>query len=79
MKVRVITYDTYEKWYEEQWAKGNGKGISELTDSDFMKLYKREDSDWCFDSLEEFVEEFNQDGAYAPTPSHHIIRFFPNE
>lgn len=79
MKVRVISYDAYEKWYEEKMIEGKGKGLSELTNKDFMEIYKREGADWEFNSLEGFAREFNDDGAYAPTPASHIIRFFPKE
>ena len=81
MKVRVITYDAYEEWYEEKFREGEGTGITQLTDKDFMEIYNRfnDDADWEFDSLEQFANEFNEDGAFAPMPSEHIIRFFPNE
>lgn len=79
MKIRVISYSTYEEWYEEQMIEGKQKNLSQLTDADFMHLYNQEDRDWEFDSIKEFVDEFNADGPYAPTPSNHIIRFFENE
>ena len=44
-----------------------------------MNMYKDSGSDWEFNSLKEFENEFNADGNYAPMPSEHIIRFFPNE
>ena len=79
MKVRVISYDSYEEWYEEKFREGEGKPISELTDKEFMDIYKRKGWRWEFDSLKDFADEFNSDGAYAPTPYSHIIRFFPDE
>lgn len=79
MKIRVINYDTYEKWHEEQMVEGKGKDISDLTDDDFMLLYQRDKAHWSFDSLKEFADEFNSDGPFAPTPEHHVIRFFENE
>lgn len=79
MKVRVISYDSYEDWYEEKFREGEGKPLSELTDEEFMEIYQRGGADWEFNSLKEFADEFNADGPYAPTPSSHIIRFFPNE
>lgn len=79
MKIRVISYNAYEDWYEEKFREGDGKPISELTDKEFMEIYNDEGRDWEFDSLQAFADEFNDDGAYAPTPSNHIIRFFPNE
>lgn len=79
MKIRVISYDAYADWYEEQMVEGKGKGLSELTDDDFMAIYKRSGNKWEFNSLKEFADEFNADGAYAPTPTSHIIHFFPNE
>lgn len=78
MKVRVISYDSYEDWYEEKFKEGNGKDISELTDEEFMEIYNGAGEKWEF-SLEGFAREFNIDGPYAPTPSYHIIHFFPNE
>ncbi len=83
MKIRVINYTAYEEWYEEKFREGNielvGKPLSELTDKEFMEIYKQSGTDWEFNSLKEFADEFNTDGAYAPTPSNHIIHFFPNE
>ena len=79
MKVRVISYDSYEDWYEEKFREGEGKPLSELTDEEFMEIYQRSGTDWEFNSLKEFADEFNSDGAYAPTPSSHVIHFFPNE
>ena len=79
MKVRVISYDSYEDWYEEKFREGEGKPLSELTDEEFMEIYRRSGADWEFNSLKEFADEFNSDGPYAPTPSGHIIHFFPNE
>lgn len=79
MKVRVISYDSYENWYEEKFREGKGKPLSELTDEEFMEIYRRSGADWEFNSLKEFADEFNADGPYAPTPSGHVIHFFPNE
>ena len=39
MKIRVISYDSYEDWYEEKFREGDGKPISELTDKEFMEIY----------------------------------------
>lgn len=76
MKVRVISYDDYAEWVEEN----KGKGITKLTDVDFMDIYtKYSDDSWEFNSLQEFADEFNTDGAYAPVPSDNLIRFFTNE
>ena len=81
MKVRVIKYSDYEEWYEEKFGEERGKIPTQLTDAEFMEIYNRfnDDCDWEFNSLQEFADEFNTDGAYAPMPSDHIIRFFPNE
>ena len=79
MKVRVISYDSYEDWYEEKFREGEGKPLSELTDDEFMEIYQRSNTGWEFSSLKEFQDEFNNDGADAPTPNYHVIHFFPNE
>lgn len=79
MKIRVVSYNAYEEWHEEKMAEGKGKGLSELTDKDFMEIYKKNGTDWEFDSFRAFADEFNSDGPFAPTPYAHIIRFFPNE
>jgi hypothetical protein len=79
MVIRVVNYSTYEEWYEEKFGEGEGKSLTQLTDKDFMELYNREETFWAFDNLKDFCDEFNTDGPYAPTPSSHIIRFFPNE
>lgn len=76
MKVRVITFSGFEEFCDRN---GLEIGIHELTDEQFMEIYNEEGADWEFDSLEGFACEFNADGAYAPTPANHIIRFFPNE
>ena len=78
MKIRVVNFDTYEECCEENLI-AEGKSLSELTDEEFMAIYKRSGNKWEFNSLKEFADEFNADGAYAPTPSSHIIHFFPNE
>ena len=75
MVIRVINYSTYEEWYEEKFV----KSLTQLTDKEFMDIYNREGNDWEFSSIKDFCDEFNTDGPYAPTPSSHIIRFFPNE
>lgn len=72
MKIRVIDFDDWFDYINEH-------DIQEITDEDFMEVYNSTDTDWEFDSLEEFAREFNEDGAYAPAPTSHIIRFFPNE
>ena len=76
MVIRVVSYTAYEEWYEEKFVEGEGKGITQLTDKDFMEIYRRENNDWEFNSITDFCDEFNTDGPYAPTPSSHIIRFF---
>lgn len=79
MVIRVISYTAYEVWYEEKLVEGEEKSLTQLTDKDFMEIYNREDADWEFSNIKDFCDEFNTDGPYAPTPSSHIIRFFPNE
>ena len=76
MKVRVISYDTWEEFCEKNNLE---MGVCQITDEQFMAMYESEGADWEFDSLQEFADEFNTDGAYAPTPEGQIIRFFPNE
>lgn len=76
MKVRVITFNGFEEFRDKNELE---IGIHELTNEQFMEIYKKEGADWEFNSLEGFACEFNADGAYAPTPANHIIRFFPNE
>ena len=76
MKVRVITFNGFEEFCDKNELE---IGIHELTNEQFMEIYKKEGADWEFNSLEGFACEFNADGAYAPTPANHIIRFFPNE
>ena len=76
MKVRVIRFSDFEEFCDEN---GLEIGINQLTDEQFMDIFNDTESDWVFDSLNDFAYEFNTDGAYAPTPSDHIIRFFPNE
>ena len=76
MKIRVIDYSEFENFCEDL---GIEMSVTQLTDEQFMNIYKDSNTDWEFNSLGEFENEFNEDGAYAPTPSNHIIRFFPNE
>ena len=76
MKIRVITFGGFEDFCEDM---GLEIPISQLTDEQFMNIYEEEGSDWEFNSLKAFADEFNDDGAYAPVPCEHIIRFFPNE
>ena len=72
MKIRVIDFDDWFDYATEH-------EIEEITDEAFMEVYDSTGTDWEFDSLDEFAREFNEDGNYAPTPTSHIIRFFPNE
>ena len=76
MKVRVITFDSYEEYCEEN---NLDIYVTDLTDKQFMDIYEEEGKYWEFDSLEEFQTAFNTDDNSAPTPTYHIIRFFPNE
>ena len=76
MKIRVIDYSDWEDWCE---SKNIEMGVCQLTDEQFMEIYNASESSWEFNSLREFENEFNEDGAYAPTPTNHVIRFFPNE
>ena len=76
MKIRVICLTDFEDFCEDM---GIEIGIEQLTDEQFMNIYNDACREWEFSSLEEFAEEFNTDGPYAPTPEHHIIKFFPNE
>lgn len=76
MKIRVINYSEFENFCEDL---GIDISLHELTDEQFMNIYNDAGGDWEFNSLKEFADEFNADGPYAPTPSSHIIRFFPNE
>lgn len=79
MKVRVIGYDIYAEWFGEKMQEGKGVAIEDLSDKDFMEIYKRQNNKWEFNSLKEFQDEFNLDGGYAPMPNDSIIRFFENE
>ena len=76
MKIRVIDNSDWENYCEENNLE---MGVCQLTDKQFMEIYEEAGNDWEFDSLKEFENEFNEDGNYAPMPSEHIIRFFPNE
>lgn len=77
MKIRVIDYSEFENFCEDLGI--DIFLVSQLTDEQFMNIFNDTGSDWEFNSLQEFADEFNADGAFAPTPSEHIIRFFPNE
>ena len=76
MVVRVITLNDFEDFCEDM---GLDIYEDELTDEQFMNIYNDANNGWEFKSLREFENEFNADGAYAPTPNSHIIKFFPNE
>ena len=76
MKVRVISLadcEVYCKDHGVEWI------FDVLTEEQFMAIYEYTSGDWEFLSLDAFADEFNADGAWAPTPTDHIIRFFPNE
>lgn len=76
MVIRVIRYYDWEDWCEENNIE---MGVCQLTDEQFMKIYNWSGTDWEFDNIKDFCDEFNTDGPYAPMPSDHIIRFFENE
>lgn len=44
--------------------------VDELTDEQFMEL----SDGWCFDTIEEFIEAFNENSWRCPVPSEHYIR-----
>ena len=78
MRVRVITLEAFDEYCERNSCDWD---FDRPTEEQFMQIYNAsgDDGGWEFDSLEEFECEFNEDGPYAPTPSNHIIMFFPNE
>ena len=76
MKVRVIDFTDFENYCEEH---NLSIYVTDITDEMFMEIYDEADIYWEFDSLESFQTAFNTDDNSAPTPTNHIIRFFPNE
>ena len=76
MEIRVIDYYDWEEFCEKN---GIEQSVCQMTDEQFMQIYNETRTDWEFDNLQDFADEFNTDGCYAPTPTSHIIRFFTNE
>ena len=56
--IYVVSADSLENCFEE------------LTDKEFIKLA----GDWKFKDWNSFMEEFNNNGDFAPYPSEHYIR-----
>lgn len=76
MIVRVIDFSDYEDYCDNN---NIDQPITAITDEQFMEIWNNSDNrDWEFSNIQEFADEFNTDGAYAPMPSEHIIRFFKN-
>lgn len=74
MIVRVIRFSDYEEYCENN---NIDQPLTAITDEQFMEIWNKSDNrDWEFPNLQAFADEFNTDGAYAPMPSEHIIRFF---
>lgn len=80
MKIRVLScirLDSYlckngmEYKYEE--------GYDTMSDEEFREYNEKLECGWSFDSWDEFVRNFNADTNYAPLPSEHLIRVFPDD
>lgn len=74
MIVRVIRFSDYEEYCDNN---NIDQPITAITDEQFMEIWNNSDNrDWEFSNPQDFADEFNTDGAYAPMPSEHIIHFF---
>lgn len=74
MTIKVINQESIAEWAES-------KGIEEpdwedLTDEEFSEINEMYDYGWEFDSLEEFVNAFNNDLNECPVPTNQFIRIY---
>lgn len=74
MIIRVISCDALNDYNEEHET--DFCSANDLSDEVFKAINEEYCGGWHFDSFEEFVDEFNADGSYAPMPSEHFIRMF---
>jgi len=73
MSILVISISSLEHWNEKN---GTDLAYNELTDEQFLYINSEYDDFWHFDTLAEFVAEFNEDGAFCPYSGEHYIRVF---
>lgn len=79
MKIRVLSISRLDSYVYEHNLENEIEDYSLLTDEQFREFNEKIENGWSFDSLDEFVKEFNADTNLAPVPSEHILRVFPND
>lgn len=79
MKIRVLSVSRLDNYIYEHNLENEIEDYSLLTDEQFREFNEKIENGWSFDSLDEFVKEFNADSNLAPVPSEHILRVFPND
>ena len=74
MIVYIISVDELWEYMEDKYGEGNyTETISSVSKEDYLDACEKYGWDL---SLEQFVREFNADGAYAPTNENHYIRIY---
>ena len=74
MIVYIISVDELWEYMEDKYGEGNyTETISSVSKEDYLDACEKYGWDL---TLDEFVEEFNADGNYAPTNQNHFIRFY---
>ncbi|MBR2093300.1 MAG: hypothetical protein IJ904_04555 [Candidatus Methanomethylophilaceae archaeon] len=70
MRVIVISIGSLDAYCEKHGI----RSASDLTDKQFDEICRDYEDGWSFDSLEEFVDAFNEDRNDCPVPTEHCIR-----
>lgn len=74
MRVYIISVDDLWEYMEDKYGKSNyTENISSVSKEDYLDACEK--YGWNL-SLEQFVNEFNADGDYAPTNEYHYIRIY---
>lgn len=65
--IYIVSVESLEDYNEKH---NTNKDFEQLTDEEFIKLA----GNWKFNDWNRFMEEFNNDGDFAPYPYEHYIR-----
>ena len=68
----IISQSSIEEYNEKYGT--NYVWDTDIDDDTFLKICKEFENEWSFNSWDDFVKEFNDDGNYAPMSGEHYIR-----
>lgn len=68
----IISQSSIEEYNEKYGT--NYVWDTDIDDDTFLKICKEFDNEWSFNSWDDFIKEFNDDGNYAPYSGEQYIR-----